>query len=134
VAYNFRIGSNKTKLLMGYKVARKSVLFGNAVLAALMSGTKYDVIPQNGDSSKESNVRTLVFRKKVKTRTQCGKDSPSDNDVRRWLKQFQEAGSVLHRNGVGRLSTSQEAVGRVQEGFLEVHRNQLDEYLQLGRP
>jgi transposase-like protein len=32
-------------------------------------------------------------------RTQYGKDPPSDNTIRRWLKQFQETGSVLHWKG-----------------------------------
>jgi hypothetical protein len=41
-----------------------------------MSGRKYDVIPQIG-----------------------GKDPPSDNAIRQWLKQFQETDSVLHRKG-----------------------------------
>jgi hypothetical protein len=27
------------------------------------------------------------------------KNPPSDNAIRRWLKQFQETGSVLHRKG-----------------------------------
>jgi arsenate reductase-like glutaredoxin family protein len=31
--------------------------------------------------------------------TQYGKDPPSDNAIRRWLKQFQETGSVLNRKG-----------------------------------
>jgi hypothetical protein len=31
-------------------------------------------------------------------RTQYGKAPPSDNAIRRWLKQFKETGSVLHRN------------------------------------
>jgi hypothetical protein len=44
----------------------QEVLFGNAVLAALMSGRKYDVIPQNGDCPRESIVRTLVFRNKIR--------------------------------------------------------------------
>jgi hypothetical protein len=34
-------------------------------------------------------------------RTQYGKAPPSDNAIRRWLKQFQETGSVLHQNGAG---------------------------------
>jgi hypothetical protein len=42
VAYNFQTGNNKIKLLTEYGVTQK-VLFGNAVLAALMSGRKYDV-------------------------------------------------------------------------------------------
>jgi transposase len=39
-------------------------------------------------------------------RTQYGKDPPSDNAIRRWLKQFQETGSVQHRKRAGRPSTS----------------------------
>jgi hypothetical protein len=35
---------------MEYESATQKVLFGNAVLAALMSGTEYDAIPKNGDS------------------------------------------------------------------------------------
>jgi hypothetical protein len=48
VAYNIQTGKNKTKLLTEYERASQYVLFGNAILAALMSGRKYDVIPQNG--------------------------------------------------------------------------------------
>jgi transposase len=50
-------------------------------------------------------------------RTQYGKDSPSDNAIRRWLKQFQETGSVLHRKGAGRPSTLPEDFDRIQEAF-----------------
>jgi hypothetical protein len=45
VAYNFQTGKNKIKLLTEYEGVTQKVLFGNAVLAALMSGRKYDVIP-----------------------------------------------------------------------------------------
>jgi hypothetical protein len=48
-------------------------------------------------------------------RTQYGKDPPSDNAIRRWVKQLQETGSVLHRKEAGRPSTSQEDVDRIQE-------------------
>jgi hypothetical protein len=34
---------------MEYEDVTQTVLFGNTVLAALMSGRKYDVIHQNGD-------------------------------------------------------------------------------------
>jgi hypothetical protein len=86
-----------------------------------MSGGKYDVIHQNGDCSRESNVRTSVFQKKsvIKMqrhyRIQYGKDPPPDKAIRRWLKQFQETGNVMHRKRVGRPSTSQEDVDRIQE-------------------
>jgi hypothetical protein len=66
VAYNFQTGKNKIKVL----TEDESVLFCDAVLAALMSGKKYDVIPQNGECSRGSNVCTLVFA------------------IRHWLKQF----------------------------------------------
>jgi hypothetical protein len=65
MAYNFQTGSNKIKMLTGYKSVTKN-LSGNAVLAALISGRKYEIIRQNGDCSKDSNVRILVFRKKVR--------------------------------------------------------------------
>jgi hypothetical protein len=49
VAYNFQTGNNKIKLLTEYEYVTQKVLFGNAVLAAMMSGRKYDVITQNGN-------------------------------------------------------------------------------------
>jgi hypothetical protein len=61
VAYNFLTGNNKIKLLMEYGSVTQKVLFGNPVLAALKSGRKYDVIPNNCDCSRESNVHTLAF-------------------------------------------------------------------------
>jgi hypothetical protein len=45
LAYNFQTGSNKIKLLMEYENVTQKVLFANAMLAALMSGREYDVIP-----------------------------------------------------------------------------------------
>jgi hypothetical protein len=41
VAYNFQIGSKKIKLLTEYEDVTQTVLFGNAVLAALMFGRIY---------------------------------------------------------------------------------------------
>jgi hypothetical protein len=49
MAYNFQTGNNKIKLLTKYEGVTRKVLFGNAVLAALMYGRKYDVVPQIGD-------------------------------------------------------------------------------------
>jgi hypothetical protein len=62
--YNFQTGNIKIKLLTEYENVTQKVLFGNAVLAALMSERKYDVISENGDCSRESNVRISVFRNK----------------------------------------------------------------------
>jgi hypothetical protein len=63
VAYNFQIENNKMKLHMEYESVTQQILFCNGVLAALMSGTEYDVIAQNGYCSRESSVRALVFQK-----------------------------------------------------------------------
>jgi hypothetical protein len=65
VASNFQIGKNEIKLLTQYENVTQEVLLGNAVLTALMPGRKYDVIIQNDDCLRESNVRPLVFRNKV---------------------------------------------------------------------
>jgi DUF917 family protein len=59
VAYNFQTGSNKIKLLTEYKGVTQKVLFSNAVLAALMSGRKYDVIPKNGDVVTELSMEKI---------------------------------------------------------------------------
>jgi hypothetical protein len=39
-----------------YESMTQKVLFGSAVLAALMSGRKYDVMLQSDDSSRESKA------------------------------------------------------------------------------
>jgi hypothetical protein len=39
---------------MQYDSVTQKALFGNSVLASVMSGRKYDVIPQNSDFSRES--------------------------------------------------------------------------------
>jgi hypothetical protein len=70
-----------------------------------------------------------VIKTQRRYRTEHGKDPPSDNAIRRWLKRFKETRNVLHRKGAGRPSTSQEGVDRMQEAFLEAYKNQLDEYL-----
>jgi DUF917 family protein len=59
VAHNFRTGNNKIKLLTEYEGVTQKVLFGNAVLAALMSGRKYDVIPQIGDVVTELSMEKI---------------------------------------------------------------------------
>jgi hypothetical protein len=59
VAYNFQTGNNKTKLLTEYEDVTQKVLFGNAVLTALMSGRKYDVIPQIGDVFTELSMEKI---------------------------------------------------------------------------
>jgi hypothetical protein len=59
VASNFQTGKNKIKLLTEYEGVTQKVLFGNVVLAALMSGRKYDVIPQNGDVVTELSMEKI---------------------------------------------------------------------------
>jgi hypothetical protein len=54
VAHHFQTASNKIKLLTEYESVTQKGLFVNAVFAAMMPGRKYDLIPQNGDCSKEA--------------------------------------------------------------------------------
>jgi hypothetical protein len=49
VTCNFQTGKSKIKMLTEYENVTQRVLLGIAVLAALMSGRKCDVIIQNGD-------------------------------------------------------------------------------------
>jgi hypothetical protein len=58
-----------------------------------------------------------VIKMLPRYRTQYGRDPPADNAIRRWLQQFQETGSVLHRKGTGRPITWQEDVDRIQEDW-----------------
>jgi hypothetical protein len=80
MASNFQTGNNKIKLLTEYENVTQKVLFINAILAALMSGGECDVIPQNGDCSKESHgnnnnleslcisdIRTLIVTSDVRS-------------------------------------------------------------------
>jgi DUF917 family protein len=62
VAYNFQTGNNKINLLTEYEGITQKVLFGNAVLAALMSGRKYDVIPQIGDVVTELSMEEIQLQ------------------------------------------------------------------------
>jgi hypothetical protein len=50
---------------MDYENVGQKVLFGKAVLTALMYGRRYDVITQNGHYSRKSNMCTSVFRNQV---------------------------------------------------------------------
>jgi hypothetical protein len=58
-----------------------------------MCGRKYDVMPQNGDCSKESKCAYFGFSKQstlsegnVVTELDMEKNPPSDNAIRPWLK------------------------------------------------
>jgi hypothetical protein len=59
VAYNFQTGNNKMKLLTEYEGVTQKVLFGNTVLTTLMSGRKYDAIPQIGDVVTELSTEKI---------------------------------------------------------------------------
>jgi hypothetical protein len=103
----------------------QTVLFGTAILAALMSGRRYDVIPQNGDCSRTTCVLWFfetksVVKKQYRYRTQYGKGPPSDNPIRRWLKQFEETDSVA-------------AIGRVTLQMLENTWREIDHRLDILR-
>jgi hypothetical protein len=62
VTHNFQNENNQTKLLKEYERIAQKGSFGNSVYTAVMSGEKYGVIPQIGECSRESNVRSLVSR------------------------------------------------------------------------
>jgi len=62
VIYNFQTGNNKIKLLTEYEFVTQKVLCDNAVLAALISGRKYDVISQIGDVVTELSMEKSTFR------------------------------------------------------------------------
>jgi hypothetical protein len=55
-------GNNKIKPLTEYEDMTQKVLFGNAVLAALMSRRKYEVIPQIGDVVTELSMEKIHFQ------------------------------------------------------------------------
>jgi hypothetical protein len=124
VAYNFQTGNNTIKLLTEYESVIKKVLFGNSVLAALMSGRKWRLFKRNQCAYCGFSKQSPLSKRNVVNRTQYGKAPPADNAIQRWLKQFQETGSVLHRKGAGRPGTSQEDVARIQKSFFQTHRNQ----------
>jgi response regulator of citrate/malate metabolism len=71
-----------------------------------------------------------VTKTQRRYRTQYGKDPPSDNAIRHWLKQFKR----LHRKGAGRPSTSQEDVDRIQGAFSRRPQKSTRRALQLGIP
>jgi hypothetical protein len=50
VVSNFKIEENKIKMLLKYKIIAQKVLCDKLLFVALLSGRKYDVIHQNGDS------------------------------------------------------------------------------------
>jgi transposase len=115
---------DRIKLLTEYESVTQEVVFGNTVLVALISGMKYDVITQNFGCSRERQCAYFRFfetKTVIKTqrryRTQNWIDPPSENAVRRWIKQFQETGSVLYRNVEGRPSTSQKDADWIQKDW-----------------
>jgi hypothetical protein len=61
---------NKIKLIKKYENVPQKLLFGNAVLAALMSGRKYDVINRKSDCSKEAMFLLWFFETKSVIKTQ----------------------------------------------------------------
>jgi hypothetical protein len=60
---------------------------------------------------------TTTVTKTQSLQNSIRKRSTSDNSIRRLLKQFQEAGSVLYRKRAGRPSTSPEDVDPIREPF-----------------
>jgi hypothetical protein len=89
VVYNFQTGINKINSFTEGEHVIQNVLFGNAVLSTLVSWRKYDVIPQNGDCSRENSMRRYfeffetksAIKMQRRYRTQYGKDPRSDNAI-----------------------------------------------------
>jgi hypothetical protein len=50
-------------------------------------------------------------------RRECGERAPGRQSIKRWLEQFQETGSVLHKKGAGRPSVDADTVDMVREVF-----------------
>jgi hypothetical protein len=90
-------------------------LFGNDILAAFVSGGIYDVIHPNGDFG--FSKQSPLSKRNAVTEPSMEKDPPSDNAVQRSLKQFQETGNVVHRNGTGRPSTSRTLGGKLSTAW-----------------
>jgi hypothetical protein len=86
MAHNFQIWNKRIKLLTEYESVTQRLLLGNAAVAALMSGRKYDVISQNGVLWFFKTKPVIKTQRRY--RTQYGRDPPSDNAIRCWLKQF----------------------------------------------
>jgi transposase len=137
VAFNIQTGSSNIKILTEYESVNQEVLLGNAVLVALMSGEKMTSYLKMATVQEKAMCVLWFFETKSVIKMQCRyrKDPPSENVIRRWLKQFQENGSVLHRQGMERPSTSQEAADRIQEAFPRSPQNSTRRAsLQLGIP
>jgi hypothetical protein len=70
VAYNFQIRSSNIKMLTEYESVNQKVFIWQCCTRRIDAWKKiYDVITQNSDCSRESNVRTLVFGNKVRYQT-----------------------------------------------------------------
>jgi hypothetical protein len=84
---------------MEYENVIQKFLFGNAVLTVLISGIKYDVIPQNGDCSRkamcalwfchgspDNNLEYSVYRKAGKLEDGIKMNLKElSYDCRRWM-------------------------------------------------
>jgi transposase len=58
-----------------------------------------------------------VIQVQRRYRRECGERTPGRQSLKRWLKQFQETGSVLHKKGAGRPSVDADTVEMVRETF-----------------
>jgi DNA-binding PadR family transcriptional regulator len=70
-----------------------------------------------------------VIKTQRRYRTEYGKAPPSDNAIRRWLKQLQETVCVrTEKERKGRAVRRKKLI-ESRKRFLEAHRNQLEELL-----
>jgi transposase len=50
-------------------------------------------------------------------RQEYGEQAPGRQSIKRWLEQFQETGSVLHKKGAGRPSVDADTVEMIREQY-----------------
>jgi hypothetical protein len=66
VAQNFQIRKKQNKIAHGISKCNSKSFIWKRCTRRIDVWEKYDIIPQNGDCSRESKVSTLVFRNKVR--------------------------------------------------------------------
>jgi hypothetical protein len=118
--YSRRFHGNKIKLLTEYESVTQKVLWQCCI-------RRIDVWEEIWRHNSKWRLRLFETYTAIKMqrryRIQYRKIPPSDNIIRRWLKQPQETGSVLRRKGAERTNTSQEDADRIQEEFSRSPQN-----------
>jgi hypothetical protein len=115
VANNFQTGNNKIKLLTEYESAIQRFYLATLYSQHRCLGENMTLYLKMATLQEKAMCVLWFFETKSVIKMQ--RRYKTQYAIRRWLKQFQETGNVLHRKGAGRQSTSQEDVDRIQEAF-----------------